>query len=40
MLFYQKETPQSQLFTGKIITIGGGFTQNPFTKEKNVGYIS
>jgi hypothetical protein len=40
MLFYQKANPQSQLFTGKTITIGGGFAKNPFTEEENVGYIS
>ncbi len=37
---YLKNNPQSKLFTGSIIAIGGTFIKNPYTDEDNVGYIT
>jgi hypothetical protein len=39
-LCYLQANPHSQLFTGKTITISGGFTTNPFTGTGKVGFIS
>jgi hypothetical protein len=40
LLCYLQANPHSQLFTGKTITISGGFTTNPFTGTGKVGFIS
>lgn len=38
--FFCKNNPRSQFLNGKWLVIGWGFTVNPYTGEKNVGFIS
>lgn len=37
---YCKENPNTKIFTGKTIVIGGTFIKNPYTEKNNVWYIT